>query len=193
MSTPRRLNLPNALCAFRLLGSPVLAYLAYRNEPAAFAWLFAALFASDWLDGKLAILLDQRTEFGARLDSAADVAMYAALLFGACWLEWDVVRAEAGWMVAAVASYGVSALVGFVRFGRVPSYHTRAAKTCWLLIGIASFSVFAGGPVWPVRVAMIAGILTNAEGVGITLVLPRWETDVPSILHAARRRAAPQA
>jgi len=182
-----RWNVPNTLCALRLVGAPILVILAFRNETIAFAWLLAFLFLSDWLDGKLAILLDQRTEFGARLDTAADVAMYAALLTGAWRLKGDVVRAEAAWLVAAVASYGVAGLAGLVRWRRIPSYHTRAAKTCWLLVGVAAVAVFAGGPAWPLRVAMIAGVLTNVEGVLITLVLPRWETDVPSVLHALRR------
>ena len=74
----------------------------------------------------------------------------------------------------------------------MPSYHTRAAKTCWLLIGIAVFSVFAEGPVWPLRVAMAAAILTNVEGILITLVLPRWEADVTSIYHALRDTRRPR-
>jgi CDP-diacylglycerol--glycerol-3-phosphate 3-phosphatidyltransferase len=190
---PRKFNLPNVLCVFRLAAAPVLVYLASRNEATAFAWLFAAMFVSDWLDGKLAILLNQRTTFGARLDSGADAAMYAALLFGACWMKWDAMRGEAAWLVAAVASYGAASLAGLVKFRSVPSYHTRAAKTCWLLVGIGAFSLFAEGPVWPLRVAMAAVIVTNAEGILITLVLPRWETNVTSIYHALRdtRRARP--
>jgi len=189
---PSRLNLPNALCALRLAATPLLVYLACRNEATAFAWLFAFMFISDWLDGKLAILLDQRTTFGARLDSAADAAMYAALLFGACWMKWDVIRGEAAWLLAVVASYAATSLAGLVKFRRVPSYHTRAAKTCWLLIGIAVFSLFAEGPVWPLQVAMAAAILTNVEGILITLVLPRWEADVTSIYHALRDTRRPR-
>ncbi|MDH3592214.1 MAG: CDP-alcohol phosphatidyltransferase family protein [Planctomycetota bacterium] len=188
---PSPWNVPNALCVFRIAAAPVLAYLAYRHQSTAFAWLFGAMFLSDWLDGKIAILFDQRTTIGARLDSAGDAAMYAALLFGLFWMKWDVIRGEAVWLIAAVVSYAASCGAGLAKFGRIPSYHTRAAKTCWLLIGLATISVFAEGPVWPLRVAAIAGLLTNLEGLWITRVLPEWRANVRSIYHVLRdtRRA----
>ena len=187
---PSAWNLPNALCVLRILGTPVLAWLAWRGAPTAFAWLFAALFVSDWLDGKLAILLDQRTTIGARLDSAADAAMYAALLFGLARLEWDAVRAEWPWIAAAVAGYGAAGLAGKAKFGHFPSYHTRAAKTCWLLVGIAVFALFGHGAVGPLRLAAGAVVLANVESLLITRVLPRWRADVPSLYHALRDRSA---
>jgi CDP-diacylglycerol--glycerol-3-phosphate 3-phosphatidyltransferase len=181
-----KLNVPNALCAFRLFGSPVAAYLAWRHQETAFVWLLAFLFLSDWVDGKLAILLKQRTTFGARLDSAADVALYAALLFGSCWLKWELIRQEAVWLIVAVASYVLSCLIGLIKFRRVPSYHTRAAKTGWLLIGVAAVSVFANWSIWPLRITMIAVTLTNVEAMLITFVLPEWEANVTSLYHAVR-------
>ena len=42
------------------------------------------------------------------------------------------------------------------KYRRWPSYHTRAAKTCWFLIAVAAVCLFAGWAVWPLRVAAIA-------------------------------------
>ena len=179
-----RLNVPNLLCAMRLIGSPVLVGLAVAGQPEIFVALLIFLLLTDWLDGKLAILWKQQTTFGARLDSFADAAMYSALLFGAVWLKWDVVRNEAAWLIAAVATYALSTAVGFAKFGRWPSYHTRAAKTCWLLTTIAAISLFAGWPVWPLRIAALAVALTNLEALAITSVLPKWRADVTSVYHA---------
>lgn len=183
---PSARNVPNAICVLRLIGAVVLAWLAHRGSAHAFAWLFAALFLSDWIDGKLAILLRQRTTIGARLDSAADVAMYAALLFGLVRLEWSVVRAEWLWIAAAISSYVTAGAAGMLKFGRFPTYHTRSAKTSWLLVGIAVVALFADGPVWPLRVATGLVTLANLESLVITCVLPRWRVDVPSLYHALR-------
>ncbi len=191
MRRPSRLNVPNALCAYRLIGSPAAAYLAYRHETGAFVWLLASLFLSDWLDGKLAILLKQRSAFGARLDSAADVAMYGALLFAAYWLKSDAILREAGWLIAAVGSYAAACLAGLIKFRRVPSYHTRAAKTGWLLVGIAAVSLFAEWSVWPLRIMAVAVALTNIESILITWTLPAWRADVPSLYHALRSARRP--
>ena len=181
-------NVPNTLCTIRLLGSFVLVYLALIQREKAFIWTFVFLVATDWIDGKLAILLNQRTRFGARLDSAADAVLYAALLFGICWLKWDFLQENFAWIAAGLVSYAVSCVAGLVKFGRLPSYHTYAAKTSWHLANIAIVCLFAGWAEWPVYVAAVAVVLTNIEATLMTCVLPAWEVDVRSLLHAARRR-----
>jgi CDP-diacylglycerol--glycerol-3-phosphate 3-phosphatidyltransferase len=181
-------NVPNALALFRLVGSAVLAGVALGGDPRPFAWLLLALLISDWLDGKLAIWWNQRTIFGARLDSMADAAMYAALLFGLIWLEWDFVRREKVWIAAALFSYALTTLIGLARYRRIPSYHTRLAKTSWLLVGIAAVVLFANGPAWTARLAMAVVTATNLEATLMTCILPEWRANVPSLLHAWRLR-----
>ncbi|MDP6557640.1 MAG: CDP-alcohol phosphatidyltransferase family protein [Pirellulaceae bacterium] len=181
-----RLNVPNLLCAMRLAGSPVLVGLAIGNQPEIFVALLVFLLLTDWLDGKLAILWKQRTTFGARLDSVADLTMYSALLFGAVWLKWEVVRGESAWLIAAVATHAVSTGFSYAKFRRLPSYHTRSAKTCWLLTSIGAISLFSGWSVWPLRIASAAVAFTNLEAIAITTVLPKWRTDITSIYHACR-------
>ena len=81
---PNRLpTIPNLICGTRLVGSFVLVGIAWFDYSELFLWVFLLLAVSDWIDGKLAILLNQRSVFGARLDSWADAALYAALLVGA--------------------------------------------------------------------------------------------------------------
>jgi CDP-diacylglycerol--glycerol-3-phosphate 3-phosphatidyltransferase len=181
-----RLNVPNLLCAMRLAGSPVLVGLAIGNQPEIFLALLIFLLLTDWLDGKLAILWKQRTTFGARLDSVADLTLYSALLFGAVWLKWEIVRGESAWLIAAVAAYLLSTGFGWAKFRRLPSYHTRSAKTCWLLTSIAAISLFSGWSLWPLRIAATAVALTNLEAIAITNVLPKWRADVTSIYHVWR-------
>lgn len=188
-----RLNVPNILCAMRLIGSPILVGLAIVNQPEVFVALLIFLLLTDWIDGKLAILWKQQTTFGARLDSVADAAMYSALLFGAAWLQWGVVRNEFPWLVAALATYALTTACGFAKFRRMPSYHTRSAKTCWLLTSVAAVSMFAGWSILPLRVAAIGVTLSNLEATAITWLLPQWRADVTSIYHVWRdRRAARQ-
>ena len=143
---------------------------------------------SDWIDGKLAILLNQRSILGARLDSWADAALYAALLFGALWLHGESLVSEFVWIIPAIASYLVSTLAGFWKFKRWPSYHTRAAKTSWFLILVGAVCLFGGWGLWPLRVALIAITLTNLESLLITRLSSTWRADVGSILKVLRLR-----
>lgn len=187
------LNVPNTLGLIRLASAPAMALLAWYGMGDVFFWLLVASLLTDWVDGKLARWLDQRTAFGARLDSVADAAMYAALAFGVWRLHPEVLRRESLWLAAALGGYVLSLAAGFVKFGRMPTYHTRAAKTCWLLVGLTAIALFADGPAWPVRVTLIAVTLTNLEAIAITTVLDRHRDDVPSLYHAWSLGSGPDA
>lgn len=75
-------NVPNAFCVIRLIGSLGLIGMAIIDWPTVFLAVFLLLMLTDWIDGRLAAWLQQCTTFGARLDSIADAALYGALLFG---------------------------------------------------------------------------------------------------------------
>ena len=69
----RIVTVPNALSLLRLLLIPVFVWLVLVVK--ADGWAFWVLFvsgATDWLDGKLARLLNQSSRLGELLDPAAD-------------------------------------------------------------------------------------------------------------------------
>jgi CDP-diacylglycerol--glycerol-3-phosphate 3-phosphatidyltransferase len=188
-STERfQLNVPNALCGFRLVGSLASVGLALWGNPLLFLGLFLLLAFTDLIDGKLAIWLNQRTTFGARFDSIADAAMYGALLFGCVWLKGAVLAAEAPWIVAALACYALSCLAALIKFGRLPSHHARSAKAAWLVSVAAGVALLSDWAVWPLRAAAVAVSLANLESTAITLLTNRWQADVPTVWHVIRRR-----
>ena len=184
----RLVNVPNVLCAIRFVGSFVLIGLAIAQAMNIFAGLLFFLLMTDWVDGKLAIMLKQQTKFGARFDTVADVSLYTALLFGLFWLKGEELASQWPWMGVAMISYALSVIAALIKFGRFPSYHTRAAKTCWFLVSVASIALFAGWSTWPIRIAAIAVTATNLEAVVITLVLKAPRVDLPSIYHAWKVR-----
>jgi cardiolipin synthase len=80
------LTLPNALTVARLVIVPfVVASLAEGAYMRAL-WLFAAAAVTDFLDGNLARLLNQRSVLGAWLDPIADKAMLLSTLVMLVWL-----------------------------------------------------------------------------------------------------------
>lgn len=182
-------TIPNILCFIRLGGAFVLLPIAWQGHNEVFLWTFLFLAMTDWFDGKLAILLNQRSIYGARLDSWADAALYAALLFGLLWLYHGVLLQESAWIGAALFSYTVSTLLGFWKYRRWPSYHTRAAKTSWFLTGCAVIALFLDWALWPLRLAAAAITVTNMEAIMITLISPHWRVDVTSVWHAWRDKS----
>ena len=72
-SRDRVLTVPNVLSVLRLVLIGVFVYLLLGTQ--AYGWAVAVLMicgASDWLDGKLARLLDQYSRVGELLDPAVD-------------------------------------------------------------------------------------------------------------------------
>lgn len=179
----RIVTIPNIICALRLLGSIVLFGVAINSKPQLFAVIFIVLSLSDWIDGKLARWLNQRSEFGARFDSFADSVLYGALFFGLFWLKWNVMKAEAAWWIVALLSYVLTTSFGLCKFGKIPSYHTYGAKTTqWLILG-AALALLLDYSTWPYRIAMIGVTLTNLEATAMTWILKEWRADVLTILH----------
>lgn len=180
-------TIPNFLSAIRFCGAGGLIALALAEQPRAFLVLYLVLGLTDWLDGKLAVWLNQRSKWGPRLDSVADVTMYASLVFGSTWLKWDVLRPELVWIIVAASSYGLSVVIGFAKFHRLPSYHTLTAKACWFFLIVAVIALFMEWSIVPLRFVAVLVTLANLEAVVITGVLSEPRTDVTSLVHLLRR------
>ncbi len=179
-------TVPNILCLVRIAGSVILVAVAWLDSPPVFLAWYLFLAATDWLDGKLAIRWHQRTVIGARLDSFADVMLYAAVLAGMLILRGAVLLEEWPWIAAPIGTYVLSSAYGWWKFGKIPNYHTRSAKTSWLLMIGAIVGLLFDWSTWPLRIAMIGVTLTNLESIAITAILPQWQADVISVLKARR-------
>ena len=183
-------RVPILLTALRGLLAPVVLILAlYAPRPGAFALCLIAAFLSDLFDGILARRLGIATARLRRLDSAADTLFYAACVFAAWHLEPNVI--EERWIPLAVLAVleATRYVVDFLKFRREASYHMWSSKI-W---GIALFAGFFGLLVLgssgaAVSCAVYVGIVADLEGLLISLVLSKWQADVPSLVHALRER-----
>jgi len=177
-------RVPNWLSTLRILAVPVLGGLAWAGATSTYLIGLALSLATDVADGALARRLGCQSERGAQLDSRADLLLYATLPVFAWWLWPDLLRREAATLGVAVAAFGVPIAVGWLRFGRLTSYHTWAAKGTAVLMGIGMLALFSGGPAWPFHLAVLALVCEASEELAITLLLPAWRTDVRTLWHA---------
>lgn len=176
--TDRWITVPNALCAIRFAGAWGLIVLAVLDRPSFVVGWFLFLTATDCVDGKLAIVLHQRSKIGPKLDTLADVTMYGCLVVAVVVLNGRAVLSEAVWIAPMLLSYAGSVFYSWWKFGVLPSYHTRAAKTCWFLILLSVTVLLVSGTVWPLRVTLLCVILTNIEAILITRKLTRPRSDI---------------
>lgn len=166
--------------------------LAYAGYARTFLICLGIALLTDLLDGFIARRLHATSAIGAKLDSLADLAITLAMLPCVWWLRPDVVREEVVAIVVALCFYIAAQGAGLVKFGRLPSYHTWAAKVAATLAAVAFVVIFAGGPGWTLRLLMPFVALACLEEIAITLVLRKWRADIPSLWHALRlRRESP--
>jgi cardiolipin synthase len=106
---------PNALSAARLAGVPVFLWLVLGPRTATADIIAAALLGfaglSDWLDGKLARMLNQTSRLGQLLDPAADRLYIGATIIALgvrgiipWWLFGVIVARE---VIVSLALFGV--------------------------------------------------------------------------------------
>lgn len=182
-----RLTLPNLLTGFRFVAAPGLLWLAWQNYGIAFMILLAIAFLTDLLDGLAARLTGQVSQFGATLDSWADVITYLTIAIGCWWLWPSVVRRELFFVVLIVASCLLPAIAGFWKFGSFTSYHTWGVKIAAAAMGLTLYVLFLGGPAWPFRVAAVICILAAIEEIALTLLLSEPESNVRSVWDVLKR------
>ena len=185
------LTIPNALSALRLVLAPVLLYLAWIGRPTPFLVALVCSLLSDLCDGWFARRFNQATQLGTLLDSYGDFATYMTVPLCAWWLWPDLIRREAWYAAAIVAAYVFPIVLGYLKYGRLTSYHSYGAKLSAVVVGASALVLFAGWSPLPFRIATWVLVLAELEEIAITTILPEWRANVPSLLHAHRLLRSP--
>lgn len=183
----RILTVPNVLSVVRLIGVPVFLWLLLFRE--ADGWAFTLLVVSgftDFLDGKLARLLDQSSRLGAILDPLVDRLYLIATLGGFLIrgiLPWWVVLILIGRDVILTVTLGVYKRRDLpppdvIYLGKAATFALMSALP-WLLAGqmdwaAAGFGRAFGGAflVWGTAVYVWTGILYVGKAVAVARAIP---------------------
>ena len=175
-------SIPNLLSLLRLALVPVLVVAACLKETNLFLLVLAISLLSDLLDGYFARKLQQVTEFGARLDSWADMATYAMMIVGLYYI-WPIIFVEQlYYLIAATLSYVLPVVMALYRFGSFPSYHTWGAKIAAVLIAPAFYLLVLADNQMFFRLVIVLHVIVAIEEIAITFLLKKSKTNVASIL-----------
>jgi phosphatidylglycerophosphate synthase len=176
------------LTTLRLLLGPAVVALAWKRLPGP--WIAACTFlaiVSDIYDGIIARHLHIETQTLRRYDSFADTVFYVGIAWAAWRLHPEAIRENrfllSTLFVLEIVRHGFD----FAKFGREASYHMYSSKLWGLVLGAATIILFAFGTSgWLFRIALLLGVLCDLEGLAISIVLPRWTHDVPSLAQALK-------
>lgn len=130
------MTIPNFITLLRMVGTVCLVFTIPFSG--AFYVVYTLCGLSDVLDGLIARLTKKTTEFGAKLDSIADILFYTVMLIRIFPVLWEVLPKSIWYLVAVVLLIRcVSYLTAAVKYKRFAARHTYLNK----LTGVALFSV----------------------------------------------------
>jgi CDP-diacylglycerol--glycerol-3-phosphate 3-phosphatidyltransferase len=182
------LTLPNLISGIRFITAPVMLWLAWNGYGKSFMLVLAIAFLSDVLDGLVARLTHQTTEFGAMLDTWGDLVTYMTIGFGTWWLWPEIVHREDLYLYTIVACFVIPALFATIKFDTYISYHTHGIKVAAVSIGLSLYPLFLGGPAWPFRIAVFIYVIAAIEEIAITFTLSKVQSNVRTIWHVFQQR-----
>ncbi len=181
-------RIPISLVILRFLLGPLLLWNAWDGRTDA--WFMAGFltgFWSDVLDGVIARQLQISTAQLRQADSGADVCFYGCVFVSAWLTHADQIAAFRIPLLTVVAAQVVLYGLNWWKFGKGPSYHTYTAKAWGIALCLAVIDLFAfdhtGLALW---IAIAAALLNSIEEIVMTLILPEWRYDVPSLWHVLR-------
>ena len=180
---------PNLISATRIALMPVVLAAAIAGSRFWFVGLLAASLVTDALDGYLARRLNAYSDFGRKLDSAADYLTMITGLAGIALLWPDIVKRELTWVASGLAAFFAVIVYGFVRLGRAPCYHTWASKTGALACPLSLVPLLAGWTAVPFHIAIVMMILAGLEEMIIAVLVPAHVGEMASSWHAWRLRS----
>ncbi len=190
MVSKKLINVPNVISALRLLAFPVILYMALTGRETAFAVLIMISLLSDVLDGLLARLLNQETEFGARLDSLADFSTYFLVITGIWMFKKDDFTPHIISFSAFLGLLITALLLSLVKFGRFPSLHLYSWKIGGYMQGLFFFILFGFGFFTPLYYVMILwGMLAFIEHIIIQLIITDMKSNARGLYWVLKERS----
>jgi CDP-diacylglycerol---glycerol-3-phosphate 3-phosphatidyltransferase len=155
-------------------------------------WFLVGLvtaFVTDVLDGLIPGRTGTITVQLREFDGRTDIWLYGWIAASAWLTQRDFLIANYLPLLLVLGSQLLAWVVEWIKYRRFSNYHSYAAKVWAITLLLFTLSLFGVGPVdvylWLV---VVAGLVCTIEEIAITLLLPQWTVDVPSLFHAMRRR-----
>jgi len=185
-----KLRLPVFLIFVRVaLGPGMILFSFFSPHGALLVACIGLALLSDIFDGVLARRWHLDTETLRRWDTRADTFFYICVLLVAM-LRYPAAF-ERRWILLAglAVAEAMQHIFAAIKYGRHASYHSVLSKIWGLMMATAMCALLGLGlDNWFLDLTFAWGILCNLQGLAMSLMLPTWHKDVPTLFHAARIR-----
>lgn len=173
-------HIPNFITSLRIVGTA--AWLFTKPLSRAFYILYFMTGLTDVLDGFIARRLHITSEFGAKLDSVADLLFYTVMLSVLFPTLWELLPVGIWYLLGVVlavrlTSYAVAA----IKFRRFASVHTWLNKITGAIVFAIPFVLLLPCDIPLCWVICITGGVASVEELVIHLLSKEYDPKVKSI------------
>lgn len=184
-------SLSYILILIRFVLGPLLFFDAYDGKTGT--WFLVGLvfgFLSDIFDGVIARRTHTVTAQMRELDGRVDVWFFTWIAACTWKTHPETVIAYRVPLLIVLALQALAWTIDWIKYRRFSNYHAYSAKAFGLSLLAVTVAWFGYEPVdllmWCV---IVFGSICMIEEIAITLLLPDWVYDVPSIFHALSIRS----
>ncbi len=182
MHKEKVVTIPNCLTFYRFLSAPAIIWFIVSGWQKMFVLFIMINLVTDALDGFFARKLNLHTDLGARMDSIADKITYVLAITGLFVFKMEEMQPYLGSLLTFISLGMICLIHSFVKFGKISSLHTYAAKIGGYLQGLFFFVLFVHGLVPVLYYVMITwAILSVIEMIVIQLIIPNMRHNVKGL------------
>jgi phosphatidylglycerophosphate synthase len=173
----------NGITFYRTLTAPLLIFLIIYQQMDWFKWLLALSFFTDAIDGFLARKFKVTSIAGAKLDSIGDDLTVIAGTIGMIAFKSAFLKEEIFVIILLWSLFALQTILAFIKFGKMTSFHTYAAKAAAVLQGVFLILLFfLPNPLCELfYAAAFVTAFELIEEIIITLWLSKWKTNVKGL------------
>lgn len=179
-------SVADIITLLRIAGTLLLIFIQPLSTVFLIVYAFTGL--TDVLDGWVARKTKTAGDFGARLDSIADLMFYALMLFKIFpmflnELPGDVWYAAAVAFVVRIAAYIFAA----VKYGKFASMHTYLNKLTGAAVFFIPFLIITNFAALYCRIVCLIALIASVEELLIHILTPTYSANTKSIFQREHR------
>ena len=183
-------TIPNILGFYRLLAFPFILWFALSGKENLFAVFLVINLLTDVADGFIARKYKMESEFGARLDSLADIFTYLLAFTGIYIFKLEVFIPHLTSFIIFLEMMSLIVIVSLIKFGRFPSFHLYSTRIGGYIQGAFFIVLFTYGFISPFYYFMIIwGMISAIEHITIQLIIPRMRSNVKGLYWVLRDKS----
>lgn len=189
MTLRSKITIPNILSAYRLVTFPLILYFALKGQENLFVIFLIINLVTDILDGLIARAFNMQTEFGARLDSIADIGTYILAILGIFVFKASEFKPHLLSFYVFIFLFIFANLLSLIKFKRLPSLHLYSWKIGGYIQGFFFFLLFAFD-FYPAfyYFMIIWGIIAFCEHICIQLMIKNMQSNLKGLYWVIRAR-----